>query len=96
MMLSRGMQKGALITREAHLALLNLKSLIERAAEKTRAAGFETAGMAVSPHPTGDPLRTLKVAADTLRSEDFESALAEAKKKVEDALAWHERQQVLL
>lgn len=95
-MVSTSMQKGALITREAHLALLNLKSLIERAVERTRAAGFETAGMAINPDLTVNPLRTLKVAADTLRSAGFENALAEARKKVEDALAWHEGQHVLL
>lgn len=89
-MLSRSMQQGALITREAYFALLDLKSLIERAVEKTRAAGFETAGMAVSPNPAGNPLETLKVAAGTLQSPDFQNALVQARNKIENALAWHE------
>jgi hypothetical protein len=89
-MVSRSLQKGALITREAYLALLELKSLLEVAVERTHLAGFETAGMAISVNPEGNPLHTLKGAAAALHSPGFDQALAEARNKVESAMAWHE------
>ena len=89
----RNMEKGALITREAYLALLEVKCLVEEAVEKAHVAGFETAGLAVSRNPTGDPLRTLKAAAAAVGSSGFETALAEARHKVESAVAWHENRQ---
>jgi len=92
-MASENIQKGALITREAYLALLEVKSLLEAAVEKAHAAGFETAGMAISRNPVGNPLRTLKAAAAALRSSGFENALADARHKMENAVAWHENQQ---
>jgi hypothetical protein len=89
-MLSRNMQQGALMTREAYLALLDLKSVVESAVEKTRCAGFHTIGMAVDPKYSGDPLATLNSALEALRSERFEGAVAEARNKVETAAAWLE------
>jgi hypothetical protein len=87
--LSRSMHKGALITREAYMALLDLKSLIEVAAEKAHVAGLDSAGLTVSPQPIGDPLRALKMASDTLQSPAFDSAVAEARSKIDSAVAWH-------
>lgn len=92
-MASENIRKGALITREAYLALLEVRGLVEAAVEKARAAGLETTGMAISRNPVGDPLRTLKAAAAALSSSGFESALAQARHKVEDAVAWHENLQ---
>ena len=88
-MLSSGMCKGALITREAYLALLDLRSLVETAVEKAHVAGLDTVGLTVSPQPCGDPLHALRVAAQTLQSPTFNSALAEARTKIETAVAWH-------
>jgi hypothetical protein len=88
-MVSRGTHKGALITREAYMALLDLKSIIEMATEKAHIAGLDSVGLAVSPTPVGDPLRSLKIAADTLQSPAFESAVASARIKVAMAVAWH-------
>ena len=92
-MASENLRKGALITREAYLALLEVRGLVEAAVEKARDAGLETTGMAVSRNPVGDPLRTLKAAAAALKSSGFEDALAEARHKVESAVAWHENHQ---
>lgn len=89
-MLSRNMHKGALVTREAYLALLDLRSLVEAAVEKAHTAGLDTAGLTVSPQPAGDPLRALRIASQTLDSETFDSALADARTKVEIAMAWHQ------
>jgi hypothetical protein len=41
------MQKAALVTREAHQALLDLKKLVDNATQKTHAAELETVGQAV-------------------------------------------------
>lgn len=89
-MLSSSMHKGALITREAYLALLDLRSLVEAAVEKAHIAGLDTAGLTVSPQPIGDPLRALRIASQTLQSETFASALADARTKIEIAMAWHQ------
>ena len=88
-MLSRSTHRGALITREAYMALLDLKSMIEVATEKAHVAGLDSAGMTVSPKPLGDPLRALKVASETLQSPAFESAIAQARSKIDMAVAWH-------
>jgi hypothetical protein len=88
-MLSSGKCKGALITREAYLALLDLRSLVDSAVEKAHTAGLDTVGLTVSPQPCGDPLCALRVAAQTLQSETFDHTLAEARTKIETALAWH-------
>lgn len=88
-MLSSGNCKGALITREAYMALLDLQSLVDSAVEKAHTAGLDTVGLTVSPQPCGDPLCTLRVAAQTLQSEIFDHTLAEARSKIETALAWH-------
>jgi hypothetical protein len=88
-MLSSGMCKGALITREAYLALLDLRSLVETAVEKAHMAGLDTVGLTVSPRATGDPFHALRVASETLQSSAFDCALAEARQKIETAVAWH-------
>lgn len=88
-MLSSGKCKGALITREAYLALLDLRSLVDSAVEKAHTAGLDTVGLTVSPQPCGDPLCALRVAAQTLQSKTFDNTLAEARTKIETALAWH-------
>lgn len=88
-MLSSGKCKGALITREAYLALLDLRSLVDSAVEKAHTAGLDTAGLTISPKPCGDPLCALRGAAQTLQSEVFDHTLAEARTKIETALAWH-------
>jgi hypothetical protein len=86
---SMSKQKAALITREARLALLDLKNLVDSAAEKIHAAELEAVGVAVGHRQGADPLRALRGAADTLKSPDFEAAVSQARTKMETALAWH-------
>lgn len=88
-MLSSGKCKGALITREAYMALLDLRSLVDSAVEKAHTAGLDSMGLTVSLQPCGDPLCALRVAAQTLQSEIFDNTLADARNKIETALAWH-------
>lgn len=91
-MLTRSMHKGTLITRDAYQALLDLKSLVEIAVEKAHTAGLDTAGLGVSSRPVGDPLKDLKSAAETLQSPAFETTLAEARNKIDMAMAWHQEE----
>lgn len=87
-MLSRNMHQGALITREAYLALLDLQSLVATAVEKAHTAGLDTAGLTVSPQALGDPLHALGIAAKTLHSSTFDTALTDARSKIDVAMAW--------
>jgi hypothetical protein len=87
------LENGALITRDAHVALAELKILVDRTAEKLRAAERETVGVAIGRGPDENPLRTLQDAADTLQSPNFEAAVSLAKEKMQSALNWHLRLQ---
>ena len=86
-MSSTNMRQIALITRDAHLALLDLKRLVDTTAERIRAAELQSVGAALGSPRTDDPLRTLRMAADTLRSSDFEAAVSQARAKTEYAVS---------
>jgi len=87
------LENGALITRDAHVALAELKILVDRTAEKLRVAERETVGVAIGRGLDENPLRTLQAAADTLQSPNFEAAVSLAKEKMQSALNWHLRLQ---
>ena len=82
------MQQGALIAREAHSALLDLKKLVDTATETIHAAEIEIVGLAIGHKQSGDPLQTLRTAAETLRSPNFEATILEARAKMATAAAW--------
>jgi len=88
-MLSRNMQDGALITREAYLALLDLKCLVELAVEKAHTAGLNAVGLTVSLQAVENPLDGLKIASDALGASAFEIAVSDARAKIDRAIAWH-------
>jgi hypothetical protein len=79
------MQKKALAARDAHLALLQLKKLVEDAAETTHAAEFEAIHMAISSGESASITTTLQVVRDQLKSANFDSALSHAIEKLEAA-----------
>jgi hypothetical protein len=83
------LQHGAVITRDAHLALRELKSLVDLATEKIHTAEMETVDSAMGRAPADISRQTLLTAAETLRSPKFESALRRAKAALETAMAWH-------
>jgi hypothetical protein len=83
-------QHGSLLAREAYSALLNLKTLVELAVNKTHIASMETVGLAINTRPIGDFWGALRTAVDTLESSIFESAVSEARAKIEVAVAWYE------
>jgi len=81
--------QGLLITRDAHEALAVLKKLVDSAEEKIRLAERETVAVAIGHRKGDDPLRTLRDAADTLRSPDFETAVSAVREKMQVAVEWH-------
>ena len=83
------MQYGAIITRDAGAAMMELKKFVDRAAEKLRVAERESVGAAISSRIGENPLQTLRDAAEALQSPNFEAALLQAKEKMQSALNWH-------
>lgn len=81
------LQKRALATRDAHLALLDLKRLIDEAAQTTHAAELEAIGMAISRRQHGDICKSLRVVVERLQSHNFETTLMQAKEKLEIAMS---------
>jgi hypothetical protein len=88
-MVSLDMTQGALVTRDAYSAMLDLKKLVDGAVEKSRRAEVEAVGLAIGRSRGNDALGPLQMAVDTLRSPDFEAAVAGARTKMETAVAWH-------
>ena len=80
---------GALITRDAHVAVSALKNLVDSVAEKIRVAERETVGVAIGRRLGDEPLRTLRDAAETLQSPNLEAAVSLAREKMQKALDWH-------
>jgi 23S rRNA pseudoU1915 N3-methylase RlmH len=81
--------EGATITRDAHEALLDLKEMVEQAAEKIRVAERETIGAAIAKQSGEEAVRTLQDAAEKLQSPSLESAISRAREKVQTALKFH-------
>lgn len=81
------LQKRALATRDAHSALLDLKRLVDEAAQTTHAAELEAIGVAISQRQHGDIGKTLRVVVERLRSHNFETTLMQAKEKLEIAMS---------
>jgi hypothetical protein len=68
------LQQGTLITRDAYVALSELKKLVDSATEKIRVAERETVGVAIGRQQSdNDPLKTLRDAAEALQSPNFRS-----------------------
>jgi len=84
---SRKMQKAALVTRDAHQALLDLKKLVGTATQKTHAAELQTVGQGVSRLPQEDARTTLRSVATAIGSPDFDAAMSKARLKIETAVA---------
>jgi hypothetical protein len=79
------MQKKALAARDAHMALLELKRLVDAAAETTHAAEFEAIQLAISSSESAKVTTTLQVVMDQLKSANFDTALSQALEKLEAA-----------
>lgn len=87
-MTSSRMRQAALTARDAHLALLELKKLVDSATQKIRAAEREIVGMAIGRTHTEEPFRALRAAVQSIESPAIEAAISEARSKMSDAAAY--------
>jgi hypothetical protein len=81
------MQKKALAAREAHLALLDLKKVVDEAARTTHAAELEAVHLAICPRTAGDITTALRVVMENLESTNFENALARVRESLQLAMS---------
>jgi len=80
-------QKQARAARDAHMALLDLKKLVDEAAQTTHSAELEAVHLAVSSNDSGDVTTTIRMVLDRLGSADFESSLNKARQSLKTALS---------
>lgn len=81
------MRKRAMATRDARLALLELKKLVDEAERTTHAAELEAIHLAITSTQSSDIRTTLKVVMDRVKSPKFEETLLEIREKLEEAVA---------
>jgi len=81
------MQKQARAARDAHMALLDLKRLVDEAAQSTHCAELEAVHLAVSSNASGDISTTIRTVLERLGSQDFESSLNKARQSLKTVLS---------
>ena len=81
------MQKQARAARDAHMALLDLKKLVDEAAQTTHCAELEAVHLAVSSKESGDISTTIRTVLERLGSADFEANLNKARQSLQTALS---------
>ncbi len=81
------MQKRALAARDAHLALLDLRKLVDEAAKTTHIVELEAVHLAISSRSTGDISSKLAAALERLGSTDFEASLNRARHSLRIAMS---------
>lgn len=79
------MRTRALAAHDAHLALLELKKLVDDAAQATHRAELEAVYLAVSARQGTDICTTLRVIIDRLNSPNLETTLSQIRQKLETA-----------
>lgn len=85
--MNNNLQKRALAAREAHLALLDLKKVVDQATETTHAAELEAVHLAIKPHLTDNISAMLQVVMESLGSTNFEAALSKARQRLQTAMS---------
>lgn len=81
------MQKKALAAREAHLALLDLKKVVDEATKTTHADELEAVHLTISPRSAGDITTALRGVMENLGSTNFERALARVRESLQLAMS---------
>jgi hypothetical protein len=81
------MQKRALAARDAHMALLDLKKVVDEAAQATHAAELEAVHLAISPRTIGEISSKVQSVLDRLGSTDFEESLSRARQSLLTAMS---------
>ena len=80
------MERTALAARDAHLALVDLRKLVDEAARTTHAVELEAVHLAISSKPIGDIASMLASAVERLGSTDFEASLNRARQSLRIAI----------
>jgi hypothetical protein len=80
-------QRRALAARQAHLAMLDLRKVVDEVATTIHTAELEAVHLAISAKSTGDITTTLRVAMERLGPAHIEVALAEVREKLQTALS---------
>jgi hypothetical protein len=80
------MQRRALAARDAHLALLDLKRVVDEAAQTTHAAELEAVHLAMSPRMHGDITSQLRSAMERLGSAAIQDSLSRARQSLQSAM----------
>jgi hypothetical protein len=80
------LQKRALAARDAHLALLDLKKVVDEAVVTTHAAELEAVHLAISPRSSGEVSTTLRIVVERLASAHFEGVLMKARESLQTAI----------
>lgn len=79
--------KHAFATREAHEALLELKRLIDDAADMTHTAELESFRVAISRNEHNSIRNSLRIVVERLKSADFDRAVYDVREKLERAVS---------
>ncbi len=78
--------KQALAARDAHLALLDLKKLVDNAARTAHTAEMEAVSLAVRQNQGHEVPAAPSAAMENLRNLDFEPTMSQAREKLRTAL----------
>jgi hypothetical protein len=81
------MQKRALATREAHLALLDLKKVVDEVTQTTHAAQLEAVHLAIRSRPTEETSTSLRDVLELLGSPNFEATLSRVRETLQIAMS---------
>jgi len=79
--------KQALAAREAHEALLELKKIVDEAANTTHTAELESFCLAVKREQGASVRRILETVTERLKSPDFDEILSMVREKLESAVS---------
>lgn len=81
------MQKRALAARDAHLALLELKKMVDEATQTTHAVELEAVHLAISSRHSGNISSSLRDVLLQLGSANFETALSRVRQSLQAAMS---------
>jgi hypothetical protein len=85
--MNTNLQKRALAARDAHLALLDLKKVVDEATQTTHAAELEAVRLAISSRPNGDISSSLRDVLKRLGSASFEATLRRVRESLQLAMS---------
>jgi hypothetical protein len=75
------------LARDTHLALLDLKRVVDEATQTTHAAELEAVHLATSPRKHGDIASKLRSAIERLGSDAFQDSLRRARQSLRSAIS---------